>query len=173
MSRIQVVVGLAVSAVAAICYIVSTATDYWFVIDLVGGSLNTGLWRECTTSDSGIHVCVALLKEDLEAFVNCTRVFMVTACLVCVGALILGVYAVITNTVNKVRIVSGCFIALTGIFVLIGTLWYGLKTMIDDHDLDYKFGYSIILGWVSIPLAVVGGGVIARKMAADNYETLD
>ncbi|XP_077985189.1 peripheral myelin protein 22-like [Glandiceps talaboti] len=154
-------VGLVLSAIAAILYIVCTATHYWFVYDVVGESSNAGLWRRCTTHNYDIHECVDLGYQDLKASVYGSRAFMITACSVCVGALILGLYAVIRETVNKAKIVSGCAIALTGLLVLFGTLWYDLKTQKEATGLDYKYGYSIILGWIAIPLAIGGGGVIA------------
>ncbi|XP_077985188.1 claudin-1-like [Glandiceps talaboti] len=171
MSQIHVTVGLGVSAVAAVLCIVCTATDSWFVVDGgAQGSLNAGLWRACVSDNSGTRVCVDIGEKNLDASVYGSRAFMIIACLMYGGALILGLYTVIMKTMNKAKIVSGCAIALAGIFVVIGTLWYGLESQSEVKGPYFKFGYSIILGWISIPFAIFGGGVIARYGMVEEHD---
>ncbi|XP_070548293.1 lens fiber membrane intrinsic protein-like [Ptychodera flava] len=81
-------------------------------------------------------------------------------------------YSPFTYFSKRFLTINGLIFCVTGLLVLIGTSVYAGETKKEYSEVgvDYSFGYSIILGWISIPLGVVAAAMLTyffRAMSDD------
>ncbi|NP_001161518.1 claudin-like protein isoform X1 [Saccoglossus kowalevskii] len=152
------IMGLVLSLAVIAGYICATATDHWIEVPLV--STSAGLWRQCTNYAGVINMCSDL--GDVPAYMHISRGCMIAACIVALLAIILAIVGFIQEIGNTKIKIAGVLIILTASAVATATIWYAIEkaTYYDDLNLDYDFGYSIIIGWVSVPLAIVAGSML-------------
>ncbi|XP_070567132.1 peripheral myelin protein 22-like [Ptychodera flava] len=156
-------IGIGLTVVAVLFYIIATATNSWASIDLtllVVRVKNTyGLWKTCSPSDPNGNTCVSMTGKGLIAgAITFSRVAMIVSILVAIGALLIPPLVYFKKLKKKFVKVSAGLIIGTAVLVLLGTISFAVYKVI--NTLLYSFGYSIILAWMSVPIAIVGGVLI-------------
>ncbi|XP_070548054.1 lens fiber membrane intrinsic protein-like isoform X2 [Ptychodera flava] len=176
MSLVGPIASVVVAAVAVIVYIVSVATNYWVVISTATTKSYYGLWQFCQ-SVPGLSACTAFPSASLTAYMEATRGLMLTAVIVAVISWILALAGLIGKGTGQSFIkkftktfwtINGLIFCATGLLVMIGTTVFAVETNKDygGRGIDYSFGYSIILGWVSIPLGVIAAALLTYFLRA-------
>lgn len=153
------VCGFVFSLVALAAYACATATDYW----IKWGEetyVAKGLWKEtfCLVSGS-TSICSALKIgiDDQPAYMHIARACMIVAGLVSVVAVLLALVGFVQAFGSTKIKVGGVLMILSASAAATATIWFAIEEAAERDGTDYEFGYSIIVGWVSVPLAVIGG----------------
>ncbi|XP_070547613.1 peripheral myelin protein 22-like [Ptychodera flava] len=176
MAGAKVVIGVSLFVVVCVLIAVSTATDFWTTVGPIEGTtFSTGLWRFCAYG-YGEKECEGL-GGDLNAFVYGARACMVSACILAFIALVCSVLMFIAERAKLRMVAVGIMYVSTGLLVLVGTTWFavGYTEEVQQAGGDFAFGYSIIVGWVSVALAKVSGLLIVYQAYygnQDRYATL-
>ncbi|XP_078001579.1 uncharacterized protein LOC144454040 [Glandiceps talaboti] len=83
-----------------------------------------------------------------------------------VGASFVGLVAIIITLVGLIQSFGATKVKIGGILIILsasavatGTIWYAVERATNAVIDDYKFGYSIIIGWVTVPLAIIAGSM--------------
>ncbi|XP_070547629.1 lens fiber membrane intrinsic protein-like [Ptychodera flava] len=172
MAGAKVVIGVSLFVVAYVLIAVSTETDFWTILGPIGGTtFSTGLWRICVYR-YGEKECEGLLVGDLRAFVYGARACMVSACILAFIALVCSVLMFIAERTKLRMVAVGIMYVSTGLLVLVGTTWFavGYTEEVQQAGGDFAFGYSIIVGWVSVALAKVSGLLIVYQAYYGNQD---
>ncbi|XP_070547895.1 epithelial membrane protein 1-like [Ptychodera flava] len=188
MSLVGPISSVVVAGIAVLFYIVSTATNYWVVISARGAKTYYGLWESCCENVYGVSVCATLPDSILKGYMEAARGLMLTALIVAGIIWILAFVALIGKGTGRAQhsifkyftkrfwTINGMIFCVTGLLVLIGTSVYAGETNKDlSGGVDYSFGYSIILGWISIPFGVVAGAMLIYffpAMRDDAYDNM-
>ncbi|XP_070548028.1 claudin-10-like [Ptychodera flava] len=189
MSLVGPISSVVVAGVTVLFYIVSTATNYWVVISSLGSETYYGLWKSCFENIHGVRVCATLPDSILKGYVKAARGLMLTAVIVAGIIWIIALVALIGKGTGQTQhslfkyftrrfwAINGLIFCVTGLLVLTGTSVYAGETNKEYSDvvIDYSFGYSIILGWVSIPVGVIAAAMLTyffRAMWDDAYDNL-
>ncbi|XP_070568333.1 epithelial membrane protein 1-like isoform X2 [Ptychodera flava] len=135
-------IGIGLTVLAVLFYIIATATNAWASHRGVDSTADLGLWKSCygSTCDT-----LGFILTNADA-IYVSRFAMITAILVAVGALIIPLLVFFKKLQKKlVKVSAG---------LIIGTVFK------EDRLTEYGYGYSIILAWLSIPIAIAGGVLI-------------
>ncbi|XP_070536039.1 claudin-1-like [Ptychodera flava] len=167
------VIGYLLSLIGVIFYVVSTATNHWYERTVFFSAENLhvvtseGLWKIYTEYvEDGVEESVTLGMKGLKGYIHLSRACMIIACIVGIANLILAFVAYARKADPVWVQMAGLTLCLTVGSVLTATLWYGAEVEQYSRMSDtaaFKFGYSIILAWVSIPLVVIGGALLTIK----------
>ncbi|XP_070548034.1 claudin-11-like [Ptychodera flava] len=183
-------IGLGLSILFAIAvialYVICTVTDYWIVTEVLSVESNYGLWRTCSEA-LGVSFCREIDGEGVKVYVHVARALMISSSVIAGLVLIFVVFAFLRectgsrclSCVGRIgkacRTCSGIIFVFTGLLVAGGTIWYAIEKSKEYDgivDKNFSFGYSLIIGWVSVPLALIGGCMIScftRRAAEEDY----
>ncbi|XP_070548016.1 peripheral myelin protein 22-like [Ptychodera flava] len=176
MAGAKAMVGMLLFVVVCVLIAISTATDFWSTFGPIEGEhFSVGLWRSCAYTN-GEKVCQAF-TEHLRAFMYGARACMVLSCILALVALVCTALIFIAERTKLRMVAVGIMYAGTGLLVLVGTAWFASVYSKDAKraGVDFSFGYSIILGWVSVPFAIVSGLLIVSQAyfgSQQRYTTL-
>ncbi|XP_070568332.1 epithelial membrane protein 1-like isoform X1 [Ptychodera flava] len=147
-------IGIGLTVLAVLFYIIATATNAWASHRGVDSTADLGLWKSCygSTCDT-----LGFILTNADA-IYVSRFAMITAILVAVGALIIPLLVFFKKLQKKLVKVSAGLIIGTAVLVLCGTISFAVFK--EDRLTEYGYGYSIILAWLSIPIAIAGGVLI-------------
>ncbi|XP_077977490.1 uncharacterized protein LOC144433053 [Glandiceps talaboti] len=162
--KVKFLAALILTILADTLYIISTATPHWDeyeiqVIDVYRATSN-GLWIFCSKIKIGSFFiskessCAGYTAESTHDVMYFNRFTTVISILLVTLALVVAVLAYLEKLSKAwMKAAAGTIIA-TAVLVLIGTIWYAVEFKPNDYT---SFGYSIILAWLSVPLALTGG----------------
>ncbi|XP_070548152.1 epithelial membrane protein 1-like [Ptychodera flava] len=185
MSLVGPVSSVVLAAVTVIFYIVSTATNNWVMSESDSGTETYyGLWESCNRS-GGARTCEYLHGSDVPGHVRAARGLMLTAVIFAGISWILVLVALIGKVTEQTDnaflkclttrfwIINGLIFGATVLLVLIGTSVYAAETNKEycKSGTDHSFGYSIIIGWISIPLGIIAATMLTyffRAMGDDD-----
>ncbi|XP_070568328.1 epithelial membrane protein 1-like [Ptychodera flava] len=151
-------IGIGLTVLAVLFYIIATATNSWVQASYEESSAKTtvGLWKLCSSGPS-TNTCYPM-TENVPAETYFSRFAMITAILISVGALVIPFLVFFKKLQKKFVKVSAGLIIGAAVLVLCGTISIAVYKGADLEG--FGFGYSIILAWLSIPIAIAGGVLI-------------
>ncbi|XP_070548179.1 claudin-11-like [Ptychodera flava] len=172
-------IGLGLSILFAMAvialYIIGTVTDYWIVTEVLSVETNYGLWWTCSEA-LGASFCREIDGEGVKVYVHVARALMISSCIIAGLVLIFVVFTFLRECTESrclscvgrigkaTRTCSGIIFVFSGLLVAGGTVWYAIEKSKEYDGIahkNYSFGYSLKIGWVSVPLALIGGCLIS------------
>ncbi|XP_070548068.1 peripheral myelin protein 22-like [Ptychodera flava] len=154
--------GCFVSLVAAVLYVYCTASPYWYRI-AEDPEAHGGLWYECERNfDVDEISCNDILLVGVQAYIHFARAFMIISSLLILCTLWTLVVAHVVKVLSNKLKIAGIVIMTSTVPVLIATVMYwSLKSdEMEKEHLNAEASHAVILGWVSIPIALVGGALL-------------
>ncbi|CAL8302833.1 unnamed protein product [Lota lota] len=140
---------------ALVLLFVSTIVSVW----TTGNGITSDLWVNCTTV-GGSHCDPATAGEWIQAVQAVMILSIIFSCI----SLILFFCQLFTLQKGGRFFLTGTFQIIASLFVMCGGIIYTVMSPNWVPDTD-SFGYSYILAWVALPLALISGViyVILRK----------
>ncbi|XP_070547882.1 epithelial membrane protein 2-like [Ptychodera flava] len=172
MSLVGPIVSVSLATITVIFYTVSVSTDYWLIMKDYHHD-NFGLWRQCDSFDH--PKCKGLDRDYRKGYVIGTRTLMMLAVIAAFITWLIALLAVFLKwrktecdspcgrVANILLTINGILFSVTGILVLAAMAWYTAETVREYREefFKYSFGYSAIIGWVSFPLGIISGLLMA------------
>lgn len=164
--------GFLMSCVGWTGIIIATSTNDWVLTCKYGmhtcrkmDELETkGLWTECVVSTALYH-CISLNQVlKIPAYIQTSRTLMVSASLLGLPALALGLQAMpcvklsqeTEGTKHRRAVLGGLLILLISLCGMVSTVWFPIGKL----DGLMSFGFSLYAGWVGSALCFIGGSVM-------------
>uniref|UniRef100_A0A1A7Y392 Peripheral myelin protein 22 n=1 Tax=Iconisemion striatum TaxID=60296 RepID=A0A1A7Y392_9TELE len=141
---------------ALVLLFVSTIVSEW----TTGETSTSDLWSNCTTHVRGVSCNPASTGEWIQA----VQALMILSIIFSFLSLFLFFCQLFTLQKGGRFFLTGAFQILASLFVMSGAIIYTVMSpeWVPEKD---NFGYSYILAWVALPLALISGliYVILRK----------
>lgn len=173
--------GFCLAFVGFIGLIASTVMVEWKMSSYAADNIITaqavyeGLWKSCVSQSTGQVQCKvydSLLQ--LPTMVQGTRGLMLVSIVMCLISMLVATVGMKCTTCledskeqkNKVAMVGGILLIISGLFALVGTSWYGNRIAKEFYDpftptnARYEFGAALFVGWGAACLTMVGGGFL-------------
>ncbi|XP_066270462.1 claudin-7-A-like [Branchiostoma lanceolatum] len=148
------VVGIGISLLGALLYVVGIATPAWMEAEQQGlAKEDVGLWQVCGTY-LGVTACKAYPDiSQLSGALHATRAFAIIGSLMLIPGIALACFAAKKN-INKGKLIGGALTIAGGVCgVIAAAIFVG-----NFDGVAVPYGYSFYLTWAQA-VFTIGGGV--------------
>ncbi|XP_066270829.1 claudin-7-A-like [Branchiostoma lanceolatum] len=154
------VVGIGISLLGALLYVVGIATPAWMEAEEQGlAKEDFGLWQICGTI-LGITKCAAYpdTLSTMSGVLHATRAFAIIGSLMLIPGIALACFAAKKN-INKGKLIGGALTIAGGVCGVIAAAIFAGRINADlQPGVSVPYGYSFHLTWAQA-VFTIGGGV--------------